>query len=58
MLTRRRPRVAPFIGTRLAAAKTLLVRLLPAAPIDFTSPPLDLHLTEADLLPQRWSHEP
>jgi hypothetical protein len=50
--------VAPFIGTGLAAVKTLLVRLVPAAPIDFTSPPLDLRLTEADLVPQRWSHEP
>jgi hypothetical protein len=50
--------VAPFIGTGLAAVKTLLVRLVPAAPIDFTSPPLDLRLTEADLVPQRLSHEP
>ena len=57
MLNRRRPRV-PFIGTGFAAVKTLLVRLLPAASIDFTSPPLDLHLIEADLAPQRWSREP
>jgi len=57
MLNRRRPRV-PFIGTGFAAFKTLLGRLLPAASIDFTSPPLDLHLIEADLAPQRWSHEP
>jgi len=58
MLTRRRPLVPSYIGTGFAAVKTLLGRLLPAAPIDFTSPPLDLHLTEADLAPQRWSHEP
>lgn len=52
-------RVAPLTRAGAAALTSWLAwwRRLAVAPIDFTSPPLDLRLTDADLTEQLWSHQ-